>query len=366
MIKFLILPWESKPHLYLSYPDNQVKKNSEFTVDLCIRKVVNADTVYVEIEYNDSILYTNPRSIFGGDFLGRDGVLPNYQINSISPGLIGIYATRLKNQKGMTGDGILFSINFKAIKDGFSNISIISNRYFIFTPINDPIIANKYDSKVVVSNSGIFINRNLAYGYATTKTVINNTGSTNGDKLWIGSNEGEIVVDKSDMEKFVSNITLDRWDNKVVWIAQKDKDNFVKIRIPVFSNSFISMDLKIGEALAVVNGKESRLEAAPILVQGRTMVPIRFIGETYGANVQWSDSDRSIKITLKGTILYLWIGKTNATIEKNGVKKTYKLDSPPLIKNSRTLVPIRFMMEAFSSRIEWVQQYLLVQIHYLK
>jgi hypothetical protein len=366
VIKFLILPWESNAHLYLSYPDNQVKKNSEFTIDLCIRKVINADTVYVEIAYNDSILYTNPRNVFGGNFLNKDGVLPNYQINAISPGLIGIYATRMKRPKGISGEGILFSINFKAIKDGFSNVSIVSNRYFVYNPVNDPINTNKYDSKVTVSNSGIFINRNLAYGYATTKTIINNSGSTNGDKLWIGNSDEEKVVDKSDSERFTSNITLDRWDNKVLWVAQKDEDNFVKIRIPVFSNSFISMDLKIGQTLAIVNGKEARLETPPILIKGRTMVPIRFISETYGANVIWNDYDQSIRIVLKGTTLNLWIGKTNATIEKNGVKKTSKLDTPPLIKNGRTLVPIRFIMEAYSSRIEWIQQYLLVQIHYLR
>jgi hypothetical protein len=366
VIKFLILPWESKAHLYLSYPDNQVKKNSEFTIDLCIRKVFNVDTVYVEISFNDSILYTNPRSIFGGDFLNRDGVLPNYQINAISPGLIGVYATRLKNLKGISGEGVLFSINFKAIKDGFSNVTIVNNRSFVFDPTNYPIITNKYDSKVVVSNSGIFINRNLAYGYATTKTTIVNAGSTNGDKLWIGNSSEERVVDKSDSERFTSNITLNRWDNKVVWIAQKDEDNFVKIRIPVFSNSFISMDLKIGQTLAIVNGKESRLETPPILVQGRTMVPIRFISETYGANVQWNENDSSIKIILKNTILYLWIGKTTAIIEKNNIKKSSKLDTAPLIKSGRTLVPIRFIMEAYSSRIDWIQQYLLVQIHYLR
>jgi hypothetical protein len=364
VIKFLILPWESNAHIYLSYPDNQVKKNSEFTIDLCIRKVTNADTIYVEIAYNDSILFTNPRSIFGGDFLNRDGVLPNYQINAISPGLIGVYATRLKHLKGISGEGIVFSINFKALKDGFSSVSI--RKSYVFKPDSETIFVNHYDSKVTVSNSGIVINRNLAYGYATIKTIINNSGSTNGDKLWIGNNDIETVVDKSDTERFSSNIALDRWNNKVVWIAQKDEDNFVKIRIPVFSNSFISMDLKIGETLVVVNGKESRLETAPILVKGRTLVPIRFISETYGANVIWNDNDSSIKIILKGTTLYLWIGKTNAIIERNGARKSYKLDSPPLIKNGRTLVPIRFIMEGYSSRIEWIQQYLLVQIHYLK
>lgn len=364
VIKFLILPWESKPHLYLSYPDNQVKKNSEFTIDLCIRKVVNADTIYTEIAYHDDILFSNPRSVFGGDFLRKDGVLPNYQITLISPGLLGVYVTRLKHAKGISGDGIVFSVNFKALKDGFSAVSI--KRSVVLTPTVEEIKTVNYDSKVTVSNSGIFINRNLAYGYATTKTVISNAGSTNGDKLWIGTNEGEMVVEKSDAERFYSNISLNRWDNKIIWVAQKDKDNFVKIRIPVFSNSFISMDLKIGDPVGIVNGKEARLEVAPVLIQGRTMVPIRFISETYGANVIWNDSDSSIKIILKGTTLYLWIGKTNAIIEKNGVKKSYKLDSPPLIKNKRTLVPIRFIMEAFSSRIEWIQQYLLVQIHYQK
>lgn len=367
VLKFLILPWESKPHLYLSYPDNQVKKNSEFTVDLCIRKAINVDTVYAEITFNDDILYINERSIFAGDFFGRDGILPKYNIN-VKPGLISISGARIKIQ-GISGDGILFSINFKAIKDGYSDIII--NKFLVFDPnktdLNKtPISYKKYDAKVTVSNSGIMINRNLAYGFETPKTLINNTGSTNGDKLWIGTPEIETIIDKSDSEKFSADITLSRWDNTIFWVAQKDKDNFIKIRIPVFSTNYISMNLKIGDSLTLVNGVELRLDSPPVLKAGRTMVPVRFISESFGANVVWDEKGSGIAITLKGVRIYLWKNNPIAIIEKNGARKSYKMDTAPIIVNGRTLVPVRFISEAYGSTIEWTQQYLLVEIQYLK
>jgi len=364
VLKFLILPWESKPHLYLSYPENQVKKNSEFTVDLCIRKVTNVDTVYAEIAFNDDILYTNERSIFAGDFFGRDGILPKYNI-TIKPGLLSVSGTRIKPNRGISGDGILFSINFKALKDGFSDITI--NRHFIFDPSKDkPISSNKYDAKVTVSNTGIFINRNLAFGYETTKTLLNNTGTTNGDKLWIGNNEVETIIGKTDFEKFTADVSLTRWDNTLFWVAQKDKEDFAKIRIPVFSLNYVSMNLNIGDSHALVNGAEIRLDAPPILKAGRSMVPIRFISEAFGAKVIWDKKSSGITIDIKGIRLNLWVNNPIAIIEKNGSRRSYKMETAPIISNGRVLVPLRFISEAYGARIEWTQQYLLVEIQYLK
>ena len=49
------------------------------------------------------------------------------------------------------------------------------------------------------------------------------------------------------------------------------------------------------------------------------------------------------------TIIILQIGKTNFTV--NG--KTQYLDSPPIIKNGRTLVPIRAIVEALGGNVTW-------------
>jgi hypothetical protein len=49
--------------------------------------------------------------------------------------------------------------------------------------------------------------------------------------------------------------------------------------------------------MAWVNGEEVALEAPPVLRGGRTLVPIRFIAESLGAEVEWDAARRAVVIT---------------------------------------------------------------------
>jgi len=64
--------------------------------------------------------------------------------------------------------------------------------------------------------------------------------------------------------------------------------------------------LRIGEKWAMVDGKNVALDVPAMIVGGSTMVPIRFISESLGAQVQWHDPSRTVMInTMNG------IGSTN-------------------------------------------------------
>jgi len=47
--------------------------------------------------------------------------------------------------------------------------------------------------------------------------------------------------------------------------------------------------LTIGSNKALVGTQEVELDAAPEIVNGRTMVPVRFVAETLGFDAQWAD-----------------------------------------------------------------------------
>ncbi|MNV67167.1 hypothetical protein D3C71_1599540 [compost metagenome] len=49
---------------------------------------------------------------------------------------------------------------------------------------------------------------------------------------------------------------------------------------------------------AVKNGKDYRLEAAPRLINSFTMVPVRFIAESFGAKVEWDGPNAAVRITI--------------------------------------------------------------------
>lgn len=60
-----------------------------------------------------------------------------------------------------------------------------------------------------------------------------------------------------------------------------------------------TIELTIGSAIAKVNGKPVQLEVAPQLIRSRTMVPARFVSESLGAQVGWEADTRTVVITTK-------------------------------------------------------------------
>jgi hypothetical protein len=57
-----------------------------------------------------------------------------------------------------------------------------------------------------------------------------------------------------------------------------------------------TIQLQIGSTRAIVNGQTQTLDVAPFLVGARTLVPLRFISEALGANVQYDNSSQVVSI----------------------------------------------------------------------
>lgn len=83
----------------------------------------------------------------------------------------------------------------------------------------------------------------------------------------------------------------------------------------------------------------------------RTMVPLRFVAEALGAQVGWDGDTRQVTITSGGNTVVLTIDSETYTL--NG--ETYAMDTAPEINTglNRTMVPIRFIMEALGMAVEW-------------
>lgn len=55
--------------------------------------------------------------------------------------------------------------------------------------------------------------------------------------------------------------------------------------------------LKVGQTFALVNGMELKLDCKPVIFNNRTYIPLRFILETFGANVKWDGKTKTVSIT---------------------------------------------------------------------
>jgi uncharacterized lipoprotein YddW (UPF0748 family) len=60
-----------------------------------------------------------------------------------------------------------------------------------------------------------------------------------------------------------------------------------------------TLTLKVGQKFAIVNGQQSPLISSTIVMQKRVMVPLRFVGEQLGLNVRWFPSAQTIKLESK-------------------------------------------------------------------
>jgi len=98
-----------------------------------------------------------------------------------------------------------------------------------------------------------------------------------------------------------------------------------------------------------VNGRALYLSVAPMQIQDRTMVPLRGVFESMGAQVDWYSPTRTISVTSGATNVRLDIGNYNANVDGRVVR----LDSPAMIYHRSTMVPLRFVSEALGAEVGW-------------
>ena len=72
-------------------------------------------------------------------------------------------------------------------------------------------------------------------------------------------------------------------------------------RSVTFTTNNATVKVFIGKNEALVNGKEVTLDAPPIIVEGRTLVPLRFVSENLGASVGWDGETQSVTIRYPGS-----------------------------------------------------------------
>jgi len=87
----------------------------------------------------------------------------------------------------------------------------------------------------------------------------------------------------------------------------------------------------------------------PIMENSRTLVPMRAIFEALGAEVEWDDANKTAIATKNDITISLKIDENIAYINNEPVE----LDVPAKIKNSRTLVPVRFIAESLNADVAW-------------
>ena len=126
--------------------------------------------------------------------------------------------------------------------------------------------------------------------------------------------------------------------NAVVGYVAEEGSYFV-----VEKEGLTTISMQIGNKHVALNNENKILDAAPLISQNRTMVPLRFIAEAFGANVSWAQDTKTVTIVIDGKVLTMRI---NQELEGFG--------AAPIISNGRTMVPIRYISEELGANVIWV------------
>ncbi|MFZ5633011.1 MAG: exo-beta-N-acetylmuramidase NamZ domain-containing protein [Bacillota bacterium] len=106
------------------------------------------------------------------------------------------------------------------------------------------------------------------------------------------------------------------------------------------------------QVTVIVRGIPLNFDTDPYIdANSRLMVPLRAIAEALGAKAQWDNLNRTATIVGDGRTVVFKIGSTAATV--NGQQK--RMDTSPVIKNDRTLIPARYVSEYLGFSVAWDQ-----------
>jgi hypothetical protein len=117
-----------------------------------------------------------------------------------------------------------------------------------------------------------------------------------------------------------------------------------------------TVSLIIGSRTMSVNGTAQELDAAPMIMGGRTLVPVRAIVEAIGGTVTFDAKDGKgrVDIALGTHALSLWIGKPGASLDGRNVHiDAANANVTPIIQASRTYLPFRFVGESLGCEVSW-------------
>lgn len=99
-----------------------------------------------------------------------------------------------------------------------------------------------------------------------------------------------------------------------------------------------------------VDAQAVSFDQAPVIIDDRTLVPMRAIFEALGSEVTWVEESQTVISTKGEDILVLTIGETG--LYKNG-QLVYTMDVPARILGDRTMVPVRAIAESFDAEVQW-------------
>ena len=207
------------------------------------------------------------------------------------------------------------------------------------------------DGKVTVASS----DENVATASVDTdKKVVTVTLKAVGTaKITVSAAEGDnflakdatygltVQKKKSSSSSSATTTDKDKDNNKTIDDDKTTDNNQAKDDNSAAEKSKV-IKLQIGSRIVNVDNEAVIYDTAPVIRNDRTLVPIRIVTETLGGKVDWNGVTKEVTLHIDGKEIKMTVGKT---LEKYGVA--------PVIIDGRTFVPVRFVADELGATVAW-------------
>lgn len=163
-------------------------------------------------------------------------------------------------------------------------------------------------------------------GYQLDKVTVKDKDNSNVKLTKVNDNEYTFTMPKGKVSVDATFVQKDAADANQNSAAEKSK----------------VIKLQIGSRIVNVDNEAVIYDAAPVIRNDRTLVPIRIVTETLGGKIDWNGVTKEVTLNIDGKEIKMTIGKT---LEKYGVA--------PVIIDGRTFVPVRFVADELGATIAW-------------
>jgi hypothetical protein len=172
--------------------------------------------------------------------------------------------------------------------------------------------------------------------------------------------------DGHELEKiFVGSIDTNNcrlFDNKIYYI------NGIVLKVidvsrnnrQLYSSNVSIIKFSINSNVYIFNYESKTMDCTPIIINGRTMLPARYVVEELGGKVTWEPLSKTVTCKLKSISdsskdneLILWLNKNQARLNGKDTLVDINSNIKPLIINGRTMIPMRFLCESLECSVEW-------------
>ncbi|MDU5467549.1 MAG: stalk domain-containing protein [Peptoniphilus harei] len=241
------------------------------------------------------------------------------------------------------GANILKGLDYLSITPGKFNLALTTNKgENINKEINiaDP---SKY-SKFSIDTKSKIIKKGMALD-------INAMGEYNNRKIKISPRvinySFEDMTANVDPNNFKINI-LDYGRNPKIIAKLGNKTSIIAL----YDESTRLIKMKINDVNYSINGESKKMDAKPFIKNNRTLVPLRFVVEALGGEVNWDGENRLVSVNSNGKNIELKIDSPIIKIDGKDVK----IDQAAIIKGDRTYVPIRFIAENLDMVVNYINE----------